>query len=39
MDQKKKPNGEPARLKLALKAWGFGSKESARSFARTHKKK
>jgi len=33
------PNGEPTRLKLALKAWGFGSKESARSFARTHKKK
>jgi hypothetical protein len=35
----KKPNGEPTRLLLALKAWGFGSKESARKFANTHKKK
>ena len=35
----KKPNGEPTRLLLALKAWGFGSKESARRFANTHKKK
>lgn len=34
-----KPNGEPTRLKLALKAWGFSSKEEARSFANKHKKK
>ena len=35
----KKPNGEPTRKALALKAWGFGSEESARNFANTHKKK
>lgn len=35
----KKPNGEPTRKSLALKAWGFGSVESARNFANTHKKK
>ena len=35
----KKPNGEPTRLLLALKAWGFGSKEAARNFANRHKKK
>lgn len=35
----KKPNGEPTRLALALKAWGFGSKEAARAFAQRHKKK
>lgn len=34
-----KPNGEPTRLALALKAWGFRNKESARNFANTHKKK
>lgn len=34
----KKPNGEPTRLALALKAWGFRSKESARNFANRHKK-
>jgi Domain of unknown function (DUF6321) len=34
----KKPNGEPTRLALALKAWGFGSKEAARKFAQRHKK-
>lgn len=33
----KKPNGEPTRLALALKAWGFGSKEAARNFAQRHK--
>jgi hypothetical protein len=33
-----KPNGEPTRLKLALKAWGFSSKAEARSFASKHKK-
>ena len=32
-------SGEPTRLKLALKAWGFGSKEAARAFAARHKKK
>jgi len=30
--------GRPTRLKLALKAWGFGSKEAARNFAQRHKK-
>jgi hypothetical protein len=35
----KKPNGEPSNLKLALKKWGFGSKEAARSFCNKHKKK
>jgi hypothetical protein len=32
-------NGKPTRLKLALKAWGFGSKEAARNFAERNKKK
>lgn len=31
-------NGKPTRLKLALKAWGFGSKEAAKAFAMKHKK-
>ena len=31
-------NGDPTRLKLALKAWGFSNKEEARSFAARHKK-
>jgi hypothetical protein len=35
----KDSKGRPTRLKLALKAWGFGSKEAARSFANRHKKK
>jgi len=30
-------SGEPTRLKLALKAWGFGSKEAARAFAARHR--
>lgn len=30
--------GKPTRLKLALKAWGFGSKEAARNFAQRNKK-
>ena len=30
--------GRPTRLKLALKAWGFSSKEQARAFAAKHKK-
>ena len=33
-----KENGDPTRLKLALKAWGFGSKEAARKFAANNKK-
>lgn len=35
----KKPNGEPTRKALALKAWGFGSVEAARNFVVRHKKK
>lgn len=35
----KKPNGEPTRKALALKAWGFGSVEAARNFASKNKKK
>jgi len=35
----KKPDGTPTRLGLALKAWGFRSKESARKFAQKNKKK
>lgn len=34
----KKENGEPTRKALALKAWGFGSVEAARNFAKRHKK-
>ena len=34
----KDKNGKPTRLALALKAWGFGSKEAAASFARNNKK-
>lgn len=34
----KKPNGEPTRKALALKAWGFSSEEAARNFAKRHKK-
>jgi hypothetical protein len=34
----RKPNGEPTRKLLALKAWGFGSVEAARNFANAHKK-
>lgn len=34
----KKPNGEPTRLALALRAWGFGSKEAARTFSNNNKK-
>lgn len=35
----KKPDGKPTRLALALKAWGFSSKEAAHKFAMAHKKK
>ncbi len=34
----KDEKGRPTRLKLALRAWGFASKESARNFANRHKK-
>lgn len=34
----KDSKGRPTRLKLALKKWGFGSKEAARKFAAKHKK-
>jgi len=34
----KDDKGRPTRLKLALKKWGFGSKEAARKFAARHKK-
>lgn len=35
----KDSKGRPTRLKKALSAWGFGSKEAARSFAANNKKK
>ena len=34
----KKPNGEPTRKALAVRAWGFRSVESARKFANAHQK-
>jgi hypothetical protein len=34
----KDENGRPTRLKKALQAWGFGSKEAARNFANKNKK-
>ena len=34
----KDKKGRPTRLKLALKKWGFGSKEAAVRFAARHKK-
>tara|TARA_X000001382_G_C3034360_1_gene135799 strand:- start:106 stop:360 length:255 start_codon:yes stop_codon:yes gene_type:complete len=34
----KDKKGRPTRLKLALKKWGFGSKEAAARFAARHKK-
>lgn len=34
----KNEKGEPTRLGLALRAWGFRSKESARNFAARNKK-
>ena len=33
----KDEKGKPTRLALALKAWGFGSKEAARNFANKNK--
>ena len=38
MGSMKKPNGEPTRKALALKAWGFNSVEAAKKFANAHKK-
>ena len=35
----KDKNGSPSKLAMALKKWGFGSKEAARSFCRKNKKK
>jgi hypothetical protein len=35
----KDAKGEPTRLQLALRAWGFRNKESAKKFAARHKKK
>tara|TARA_R110000772_G_scaffold89634_2_gene185616 strand:- start:1262 stop:1558 length:297 start_codon:yes stop_codon:yes gene_type:complete len=35
----KDKNGKPTRKALALKAWGFGSVEAARTFANNNKKK
>lgn len=35
----KKPNGDPTRKALALRAWGFGSVQAAKKFAELHKKK
>ena len=34
----KDEKGRPTRLKKALQAWGFGSKEAARNFANKNKK-
>ena len=34
----KNDKGEPTRLALALKKWGFGSKEAAAKFAANNKK-
>ena len=34
----KDSKGRPTRLKLAVKKWGFGSKEAARNFAAKNKK-
>lgn len=33
----KDSKGRPTRLSLALKAWGFGSKQAARNFAQRNK--
>jgi hypothetical protein len=33
----KDSKGRPTRLALALKAWGFGSKEAAKNFAQRHR--
>jgi hypothetical protein len=38
MSGAEKKDGKPTRLGLALRAWGFGSKEAARNFAQRHRK-
>ena len=35
----KDKNGEPTRYAMALKKWGFGSREAARNFCNKHKNK
>ena len=35
----KDSKGEPTKLKMALKKWGFGSVEAARNFCNKNKKK
>ena len=35
----KDANGSPSKLAMALKKWGFGSKEAARKFCNKHKEK
>ena len=35
----KEEKGRPTRKALALRAWGFRNEESARNFAKRHKKK
>jgi hypothetical protein len=35
----KDAKGEPTKLKMALKKWGFGSKEAARNFCNKNKNK
>ena len=35
----KKPNGEPTPYAMALKKWGFGSREAAANFCRKNKEK
>ena len=35
----KKPNGQPTPYAMALKKWGFGSREAAASFCRNNKNK
>ena len=35
----KDAKGEPTKLKMALKKWGFGSVEAARNFCNKHKSK
>lgn len=37
MSGAEKKDGKPTRLGLALRAWGFGSKEAARNFAQRHR--
>lgn len=34
----KNAKGEPTKLKMALKKWGFGSAQAAKNFCKKHKK-